>query len=106
MMKMKNTMKVTGALVMASPLLRAEGPFMITGSDLTLGAQAKNVFWQVGSAATINAAGNGSMVGTIIASAGINFSTAGNGKVTVHATGAAAVTITHTGDEDYTYPAL
>ncbi len=34
------------------------------------GAQAKNVFWQVGSAATINAAGGGTMVGTIIASAG------------------------------------
>ena len=42
------------------------------------GAQAKNVFWRVGSAATINAAGGGTMVGTIIASAGISFSTAGN----------------------------
>jgi hypothetical protein len=42
------------------------------------GAQAKNVFWQVGSAATINAAGGGTMVGTIIASAGVTFSTAGN----------------------------
>jgi hypothetical protein len=42
------------------------------------GAQAKNVFWQVGSAATINAAGGGTMVGTIIASAGVAFSTAGN----------------------------
>ena len=42
------------------------------------GAQAKNVFWQVGSAATINAAGGGTMVGTIIASAGLTFSTAGN----------------------------
>lgn len=42
------------------------------------GAQAKNVFWQVGSAATINAAGGGTMVGTIIASSGAAFSTAGN----------------------------
>jgi hypothetical protein len=42
------------------------------------GAQAKNVFWQVGSAATINAAGGGTMVGTIIASSGVAFSTAGN----------------------------
>ena len=42
------------------------------------GAQAKNVFWQVGSAATINAAGGGTMVGTIIASSGVTFSTAGN----------------------------
>lgn len=42
------------------------------------GAQANNVFWQVGSAATINGAGGGTMVGTIIAMAGITFSTAGN----------------------------
>ncbi len=40
-------------------------------------AQAKNVYWQVGSAATINAAGGGTMVGTIISSAYIHFSTAG-----------------------------
>lgn len=94
----------------------AAGPFMITGSDLTLdaqgnadavwifqmastlivgtptasqsvvlinGAQAKNVFWQVGSSATINGAGGASMAGTIIASAGITFSTAGNQALTV-----------------------
>jgi hypothetical protein len=42
------------------------------------GAQAKNVYWQVGSAATINAGGGGTMVGTIIAFAGAAFSTAGN----------------------------
>jgi hypothetical protein len=42
------------------------------------GAQAKNIFWQVGTAATINAAGGGTMVGTIIANSGIVFSTAGN----------------------------
>jgi hypothetical protein len=42
------------------------------------GAQAKNVYWQVGSAATINAGGGGTMVGTIISFAGAAFSTAGN----------------------------
>ena len=42
------------------------------------GAQAKNVFWQVGSFATINAAGGGTMVGNIIAQEGASFSTAGN----------------------------
>lgn len=42
------------------------------------GALAKNVFWQVGSTATINAAGGGTMVGTIIAQAGVNISTADN----------------------------
>ena len=41
------------------------------------GAQAKNVFWQVGSAATINPGGGGTMVGTIISRAGAAFSTAG-----------------------------
>ncbi|OIP14436.1 MAG: hypothetical protein AUK51_17070 [Comamonadaceae bacterium CG2_30_59_20] len=42
------------------------------------GAQGKNVFWQVGSTATINAAGGGTMVGTIIAQDGVVISTAGN----------------------------
>jgi hypothetical protein len=42
------------------------------------GAQAKNVFWQVGSAATINAGGGGTMVGSILANDGAAFSTAGN----------------------------
>ncbi len=46
------------------------------------GALAKNVFWYVGSAATINAAGGGTMVGTIIASSGVTFSTAGNAAIT------------------------
>jgi hypothetical protein len=49
---------------------------------LIKGAQAKNVFWQVGSAATLNGAGGGTMVGTIIAPAGVTFSTAGNATVT------------------------
>ena len=42
------------------------------------GAQARNVFWRVGSSATINAAGGGTMVGTIISSAATSFSTSGN----------------------------
>ncbi|MDQ3024618.1 MAG: ice-binding family protein, partial [bacterium] len=45
---------------------------------LVNGAQPRNVYWYVGSAATINGAGGGTMVGTIIASAGVTFSTAGN----------------------------
>ncbi|RUO69317.1 hypothetical protein CWI79_10370 [Pseudidiomarina salinarum] len=45
---------------------------------LTNGAQAKNIFWQVGSAATINAAGGGFMKGTIIAQDGVSISTSGN----------------------------
>jgi hypothetical protein len=49
---------------------------------LTNGAQASNVFWQVGSSATIDAAGGGTMVGTIIAFAGVTFSTAGNAAIT------------------------
>ncbi|MES2942022.1 MAG: Ig-like domain-containing protein [Pseudomonadota bacterium] len=49
---------------------------------LTGGALAKNVYWQVGSAATINAAGGGTMVGTIISQAGAAFSTAGNALLT------------------------
>jgi Ice-binding-like/Bacterial Ig-like domain len=42
------------------------------------GAQAKNVFWQVGTDAVVNAGGGGTMVGTIIAQAGTAFSTAGS----------------------------
>jgi hypothetical protein len=49
---------------------------------LVNGAQAKNVYFQVGSAATINGAGGGTMAGTVIASAGVTFSTAGNATVT------------------------
>lgn len=48
---------------------------------LVNGAQAKNVFWQVGSAATINAGGRGTIEGTIISQAGASFSTAGNVSV-------------------------
>jgi hypothetical protein len=50
--------------------------------NLINGAAAKNVFWYVGSAATINAAGGGTMAGTIIASAGVTFSTPGVTAIT------------------------
>lgn len=46
------------------------------------GAKANNVYWQVGSAATINGASGGTMVGTIISQAGVTFSTAGTPPVT------------------------
>lgn len=64
------------------------------------GALAKNVFWQVGSAATINAAGGGTMVGTIIAQEGVSVSTVGNVDI-VHLEGralslGAAVTLVNT----------
>ena len=58
--------------------LTVGGPGAPRNVILVNGAQASNVFWQVGSAATINGAGGGTMVGTIIAMAGITFSTAGN----------------------------
>jgi hypothetical protein len=64
---------------MATTLL-VGGPGAAFPQSVTLvnGAQAKNVYWQVGSQATINAAGGGTMVGTIIAQAGVAVSTAGN----------------------------
>lgn len=49
---------------------------------LANGALAKNVFWQVGSAATINAGGGGTMVGTIIAQSGVSISTPGSAIIT------------------------
>ena len=60
--------------------LTVGGPGAAFPQSVTLanGAQAKNVFWQVGSAATINAGGGGTMVGTIISQAGVAISTAGN----------------------------
>jgi hypothetical protein len=59
------------------------GPAGARSVNLINGAQAKNVYWYVGSAATINGAGGGVMSGTIIASAGVTFSTAGNAAQTV-----------------------
>jgi hypothetical protein len=67
---------------MASSLtVGSAGPAGARSVILINGAQPKNVFWQVGSSATINAAGGGTMVGTIISSAGTSFSTAGNNAV-------------------------
>ena len=59
------------------------GPTGARSVILRNGALAKNIYWHVGSAATINGAGGGVMVGTIIASAGITFSTPGNATQTV-----------------------
>jgi len=58
------------------------GPLGARNVILINGAQAANVFWQVGSSATINAAGGGTFVGTVISSAGIAVSTAGNAAIT------------------------
>jgi hypothetical protein len=50
---------------------------------LVNGAQAKNVFWQVGSATAINGVlGGGTMQGTVISQAGIAVSTAGVAAIT------------------------
>ncbi|MGZ8509008.1 MAG: ice-binding family protein [Chitinophagaceae bacterium] len=59
------------------------GPAGSRNVALINGAQSKNVYWYVGSAATINGAGGGIMTGTIIASDGVTFSTAGNAAQTV-----------------------
>jgi hypothetical protein len=59
------------------------GPAGARSVILIGGALAKNVYWYVGSAATINGAGGGIMTGTIIATAGVTFSTAGNAVQTV-----------------------
>ncbi len=59
------------------------GPTGAKSVILINGAQPKNVFWYVGSTAIINGAGGGVMVGTIIASSGVSFSTAGNAVQTV-----------------------
>lgn len=62
------------------------GPTGARSVILINGAQAKNVFWVAGTggsgAATINGAGGGTMVGTIIAYSGVTFSTAGNATIT------------------------
>lgn len=60
--------------------LTVGGPGADFPQSVTLinGAQPKNIFWQVGSAATINSAGGGNMKGTIIAQEGVSISTAGN----------------------------
>jgi uncharacterized repeat protein (TIGR02543 family) len=59
------------------------GPAGARSVRLINNASAKNVYWYVGSAAVINAAGGGVMTGTIISTAGVTFSTAGNAVQTV-----------------------
>ncbi len=59
------------------------GPAGARSVKLINGAIAKNVYWYVGSAATINGAGGGVMTGNIIATAGVTFSTAGVAVQTV-----------------------
>ena len=49
---------------------------------LVNGAQAANVFWQVGSAATINGPGGGTFSGTVIAHSGVTTGTAGITTIT------------------------
>ncbi len=63
--------------------LTVGGPGAAFPSSVILvnGALAKNVYWQVGSAATINAGGGGTMVGTIISQAGTAISTPGNAAI-------------------------
>jgi hypothetical protein len=60
--------------------LTVGGPGAAFPQSITLvgGAQGRNVYWQVGSAATINAGGGGTMEGTIIAEDGVVISTAGS----------------------------
>jgi hypothetical protein len=66
--------QMASTLTVGGPGVTAPRSVILAG-----GAQPKNVFWQVGSAATINAAGGlgGTMVGTIISQAATSFSTAG-----------------------------
>lgn len=59
------------------------GPTGAKSVILKNGAQAQNVYWYVGTAATINGAGGGVMVGNIISTAGVTFSTSGNTVQTV-----------------------
>lgn len=59
------------------------GPTGARSVKMINGGLPRNVFWYVGSAATINGAGGGTMVGTIIAYSAITFSTVGNAVQTV-----------------------
>jgi hypothetical protein len=65
--------QMAGTLTVGGPGAAAPQSIILAG-----GAQAKNIFWQVGTFATINAAGGGTMAGTIMAQTGASFSTAGN----------------------------
>jgi uncharacterized repeat protein (TIGR02543 family) len=69
--------QIGSTLTVGGPGVAAPQSIILTGD-----AQAKNVFWQVGTAATINAGGGGTMEGTIIANSGVTFSTAGKTDIT------------------------
>ena len=64
--------------------LTVGGPGAAFPSSIVLvnGAQAKNVYWQVGTAATINAGGGGTFQGTVISQSGVEISTAGAAAIT------------------------
>jgi hypothetical protein len=80
--------------------LTVGGPGAPRSIILINGAQPKNIFWHVGTSATINAAGGGTMVGTILAGSAVSFSTVGNvAIVTLNGRAAglnASVTMTNT----------
>jgi hypothetical protein len=62
----------------SSLTIGAAGPVGSRSINFVNGGQPKNVFWQVGSSATINPAGlGGTIVGTILANTAITFSTDG-----------------------------
>ena len=64
--------QMASTLTVGGPGVAAPQSIILAG-----GALAANIFWQVGTFATINAGGGGTMMGTIISQAGASFSTAG-----------------------------
>ena len=68
--------QIGSSLTVGGPGATAPQSIILAGN-----AQPKNIFWYVGSTATINMAGGGTMVGTIIANSGVVFSNAGNVSV-------------------------
>jgi hypothetical protein len=65
--------QMASTLTVGGPGAAAPASIILAG-----GAQAANIFWQVGTFATINAGGGGTMIGTIISQAGASFSTVGS----------------------------
>lgn len=90
--------QMTGSLTVGGPGATVQSVTLING------AQSKNVFWQVGTTATINATGGGTMVGTVIAQTGATVSSGGavatttvNGRVfTLGGTAALTNTVVNT----------
>ena len=66
----------------SAPTVGSAGPTGARSVNLINGALSKNVFWQVGSAATINGAGGGTFSGTVISQAAISTGTAGTSTLT------------------------